>query len=379
MIRVGIVIEDLDRTGAPWSYAHQLAAKLGDHDDVIPVLFSRRGDTTRLPESLIHVRQPDRSLPLWPDRVVPVALDSVASDHDLDLFHFNRIPDLGHWQVWRTDTPVVATVHGTLHWERIPVACQPWNYRLRRRLFDRFGRFTLARSLAVSDYVEETLVRRAGFNSERVTSTHEAIDDVYFDRSPLPSTDDIPDSFLLHVSNAGPKKNLQTVLRAFACLVGDHDLSLIVAGRGWESKCRSLAVSLGIDHRVTFTGYISQERLLRLYDNTRCFVFPSYHETFGLPNVEAMARGAPVVTSDRFAIPEIVADAALKVADPGDPQAVATAIERVLTDERIRSRLVEAGPDRARLFQWDRHLDKVVGAYKSCRQSTTSDRRQYRK
>lgn len=367
-LTVAIVVEDLKESGAPWNYIKTLPEKLAEADGVQPVVVFRRGDTSRFGPGVETVQLPDRSFPTrWlPDRPLQARLAAVERRLDVDLFHLNEIPDVGHLAALEADAPVVATVHGTLHWETLPIPVQERSYRVRRRLFDRLGQYTLDHLLTVSDYVSRTMIDRAGYRPGQVTTTHEAIDDSFFS---LPASDgptDTPEQYLLHVSNAAPKKNVETLLAAFQRLRSSRpDFELLVAGDRWHPQGPRLAAEHGVADRVQFLGYVAQERLVRLYDGAACFVYPSYHETFGLPNVEAMARGAPVVTSDAHAIPEIVEDAAVTVGDSGNPAALADAIEPILDDASLRDRLGVRGRERAQAFTWATHRGRVIEAYQS--------------
>ncbi|WP_324665341.1 glycosyltransferase family 4 protein [Haloarcula sediminis] len=365
-LTVGIVIADLDAGGAPWNYIKNLPIEFADDDRVTPVVVYRRGDPDQFDAHVDTIKLPDKSYPTsWlPERPFPIRVRSVEKRRDIDLFHLNAIPDLGHWFALESTAPVIATVHGTLHWENLPIEVQTWSYRLRRRWFDRLGRFSLDRLLTVSDYVRETMVERAGYRPEQVMTTYEAIDNCFFSLPPSDGLVDAPDEYLLHVSNAAQKKNIQTLLGALKRL---HDagrsLELVVAGDRWESTGPELVEKYGLAEDVHFAGYVSQERLVHLYDEALCFVYPSYHETFGLPNVEAMARGTPVVTTAAYAIPEIVGNAAITVENPHDMAALADAIRTVIDDTSLQRRLIDNGLQRAQRFRWDTHCDHLVKTY----------------
>lgn len=367
-LTVGIVIEDLEAGGAPWNYIKAVPGALAEQESVTPVVVYRRGDSSRFGAAVDTVKLPDRSYPTpWlPDRPFPARLAAVEPLREFDIFHLNTIPDIGHCFAFEVDTPVVSTVHGTLHWETPPIPLEDRWYRVRRRWFDRLGRYTLDRLLAVSEYVRDTMVENAGYRLEQVTTTHEAIDDSFFSVAPSDGLDSMPDPFLLHVSNAAPKKNMDTLLAALSILRREGvDIDLVVAGDRWQSTGPSLAAAHGVADHVHFLGYVTQEHLVHLYDKAQCFVYPSYHETFGLPNVEAMARGTPVVTTSAYAIPEIVADGALTIEDPSDAAELATGIRAVLDDAALRRRLSSAGKRRAENFRWTNHSDRLVATYRS--------------
>jgi glycosyltransferase involved in cell wall biosynthesis len=174
------------------------------------------------------------------------------------------------------------------------------------------------------------------------------------DRDALEAELGVGERYVLTVGTLEPRKNLVTVLRAFrrvADAVPDVDL-VITGGRGWRNDAfESELGGAGAARRVRLTGFVSDERLVDLYAGAACFVFPSLAEGFGLPPLEAMACGAPVIVSDRTALPEVVGDAALLV-DPRDPAALAAQIVRVLDDSQLATGLREAGLERAHGFTW---------------------------
>lgn len=348
-------------------YARDLVQHLAKSRTVTPVVIYCRGDAESIPADVSGVKCADRPLPtnFFSNRPIPPRLGPIAAEHDIDLFHYNTIPDISLLSAWSISTPVVATAHGTLHWEGHPVESLPPTYRVRRRGFDRLSKYCLSHVFTVSGYVKQVLIKKARYAPEQLTTTYQAIDDRFFesDRRPLP--DKIPSEYLLHVSNAAPAKNGQTLLEAFELLQAEQSLKLVIAGRGWREQYSETASELGITDEVLFTGFVEPSELVALYDHATCFVFPSLRETFGRPNVEAMARGAPVVTSSTYGIPEIVGEAAVTVKNPLDTDELRKAIEHVLSDESAQRQQINRGHERAKQFSWDRHLDRVTTAYQS--------------
>lgn len=359
-MRVGIVLTDLDGTSAPWHYFATLIEKLHNDSDITPVGIYSRGSTDRFPDSLELVEEPDTLLPSW---------HQLAERHDIDLFHLNALPKFGLYPSARSPRPVVATCHGTgeLHdIEMLPRRMWPTRrHRYQRVIFDRLGKYSLDMVFTVSDYVRHVL-SSIGYDPDKMQTTYEAVDDAFYD---LPEQDRpriAPDQYILHASNNAPKKNLPTLLEALGNL--PEDLKLVITGRDWEPELAEAVQRLGLEDRVQFTGYIPQKQLIALHDHADCFVFPSLHESFGLPNVEAMARGTPLVTTDRAAIPEIVGDAALTVEDPLDPSALADAVSCLLDNQEKATELVDRGRRRAQRFAWERHIRTMETAYRAvCR------------
>lgn len=159
---------------------------------------------------------------------------------------------------------------------------------------------------------------------------------------------------LLNVAVKKVHKNQMRIVEALPSVrseVPDAELVLAGASTPYEQDLRARAEALGVADAVTFPGYVSDADLEGLYAAAAAFVFPSLNEGFGLPLLEAMARGLSVVTSDRSALPEVAGDAALLV-DPESSEQIAAATVRLLADAGLRARLVTAGVSRARSFSW---------------------------
>ena len=180
----------------------------------------------------------------------------------------------------------------------------------------------------------------------------------------------LPKRYVLAVGTLEPRKNLTTLLRAFARLregsAVDPAVGLVIAGaRGWlDDPIFEAVQSLGLERAVNFPGFVDDDDLPALYQGAELFVFPSLHEGFGLPLLEAMACGVPVVASNASALPEVAGGAALLV-DPHDAEALAQAIARVLGDEALRARLRDAGVARAAQFSWQTAARRTLDAYAS--------------
>lgn len=176
----------------------------------------------------------------------------------------------------------------------------------------------------------------------------------------------LPDGYLLSLGTREPGKNRMTLFRALTFLREDgHDIHLAVVGQtGWKvDEEQGLLVELGLQDRVHFTGYVPQADLPALYNGATAFVFPSLYEGFGLPVLEAMACGVPVITSNVSALPEVAGGAALLV-DPHDAEAIARAIARVIDEPALARLLARAGIERAAEFTWERCAAATLDAYR---------------
>lgn len=172
--------------------------------------------------------------------------------------------------------------------------------------------------------------------------------------------------FVLYVGTLEPGKNVTRIVRAFDA-IADHfpDHLLVLAGdRGWlyESVFKAMDEAVHSD-RIKYIGHVSDNEAVALFNLADLFVFPSLYEGFGLPPLEAMACGCPVVTSNRSSIPEVVGDAAMQV-NPESEEELAAAMARVLENDSLRLEMSEAGLKRAAQFSWDRCAEETLEVYR---------------
>lgn len=227
--------------------------------------------------------------------------------------------------------------------------------------------------IAVSESTKNDLVRLLGVPPEKITVVYEAADPVY---RPIPREEawaslrskyPLPEEFILFVGTIEPRKNIGTLLRAYRRLRNDYKLTagLVLAGSvGWLSdQVFEDVEQLGLKDHVTFLGRVENGNLVYLYNVARCLAHPAYYEGFGLTPLEAMACGTPVAASNVSAVPEVVGDAALLV-DPNSDEALAVALQRLLTDESLRTSLRDKGLARARTFSWERAAEHTLAVYR---------------
>ncbi len=257
----------------------------------------------------------------------------------------------------RTQLPFARTVVATVHdlaFRAMPETVAPETLaEFERNLGPSLYRSE--RIVAVSEATAGDVVQCLGVPRRRVHTVHEGIDPA-FSGDPGEPPDGVPERYLLFVSTLEPRKNVANVLRAFRLVVEwGYPGSLVLVGRwGWrtESIRRELDVS-PVRDRILHLDYVEQEALPALYANAEALLFPSLLEGFGLPLLEAMACGTPVVTAGRSAMPEVAGSAAVYV-DPESPHGIATGVLALVRDPEHRRRLGEAGRVRAALFRWDR-------------------------
>ena len=242
----------------------------------------------------------------------------------------------------------------------------------------RYNARTATRVLADSDATRKDLLRYYGIPAERIVVVYPGRDETL---TPVkdPQTLNAVHAryglnapYFLYVGTLHPRKNLVRLVNAFADLAsakratsestdGRANTKLVLAGqKGWlYEEIFAQVRRLGLENRVMFTGYVPDADLPGLLSGALAFVFPSLYEGFGLPVLEAMACGTPVICSNVSSLPEVGGDAALQI-DPLDTEALAEAMHQVLTDEGLRTMLVERGHEQVQRFSWQRCASQVL-------------------
>ncbi len=221
---------------------------------------------------------------------------------------------------------------------------------------------------AISHFVANEVVEKLDFEPERVHA-------IPLGFEPGPPGDPARgqslaggDNYLIAIGTIEPRKDYPGLLRTLATLRKSRhpDLRLVVIGAdGWGVDAFvSELEHLGLDDAVKRTGFVSEQDKADMLAGARCLVYPSLYEGFGLPPLEAMAAGVPVVTTAAGAIPEVVGDAAL-VVEVGDVEAMAQAIDRLIEDSELGADLAQLGRNRVALFDWDQTVAQLVELYRA--------------
>ncbi|NJO83116.1 MAG: glycosyltransferase family 4 protein [Blastochloris sp.] len=266
-------------------------------------------------------------------------------------------------------TRTVVTVHD-LGYLRFPEA-HTRVQRLYLRLSTLWSARVATHIIAISSATRADLVRMTGVSPEKITVVHHGLSPRFRpveDRALVDAALEryrITTPYFLYVGTIQPRKNLERLIESFARLDISHaqhhlqspisNLQLVLAGkRGWLSESIVQRVAeLGITDRVRFTGYVDDADLPALLSGACAFVFPSLYEGFGMPVLEAMACGAPVLTANTSSLPEVAGDAALLI-DPENTDAMTDGLARLLEDASLRADLRARGLARAAQFTWDR-------------------------
>jgi glycosyltransferase involved in cell wall biosynthesis len=171
--------------------------------------------------------------------------------------------------------------------------------------------------------------------------------------------------FILYTGTLEPRKNLPALIKAFSVIkLKHHHYKLVIAGmKGWKYQgIFDQVTALDLEKDVVFTGYVPDEDLPALYNAAEVFVYPSFYEGFGLPPLEAMACGCPVITSNTSSLPEVVGNAGIMI-DPNDHDELVQAIDSVLSDLTLKEKLRELGQERAKEFSWEKCATETWSVY----------------
>ncbi len=243
----------------------------------------------------------------------------------------------------------------------------PWPQRLYLDLSTRWNARVAAHILADSEATRSDLIAHYATPPDKITVAYPGRDETLAPvRDPaeikaVKARYDIAGDYFLYVGTLQPRKNLSRIVTAFAAL--ESETTLVLAGkRGWLYDDLFTQVRrMGLERRVRFPGYISDEDKVTLMSGALAFVFPSLYEGFGLPVIEAQSCGCPVITSTTSSLPEVAGDAALLV-DPGDVAAIATAMRHIVVDPILREDLMARGFVNARRFSWRACAQSVLDA-----------------
>jgi glycosyltransferase involved in cell wall biosynthesis len=361
--------------------AHSVGTKLGGNESYASNLIEALAQidslnqyslyvTTREAYERFHQRWPNftvkETLPHTPLIRIPLILSAELRKHPVDVLHvqFTAPPFC--------PCPVIVSIHD-LSFEHLP---HTFNRRSRTqlRLTVRHSAKRAARILSLSEHTRRDIMDTYGIEAARVSSIPLAApaylvrveDDRELQR--VRHSYGIGNYYILSVGSIQPRKNLARLIRAYASLRVKYPARelpklVLVGKRAWlyDDTLRALEeTSLGSS--VILTGYVPESDLSALYSGALCFVYPSYFEGFGLPPLEAMKCGTPVIVGNTTSLPEVVGDAALSV-DPFDVEALAAAIERLINDSALRSQLSVKGQARARMFDWCETARRTLAVY----------------
>jgi len=327
------------------------------------------------------------SVPLnTPDNTVKGSIQfrTIVQRLGCDLVHVPHI----YWLPRVLPCPYVLTVHDLL--EHMYGARGASSFR--RRLHYHLTRRVLAgaaRVIAVSQFTKSEIQKLFGIPGGRIEVVYNAIDERFLqghttdtDRQLIVQRYQVTYPFILYAGAIRPHKNVVRIIEAFSTLKSElakeqrlENLKLIIIGDDLSShpRLRRTVISSGVQHDVRFLGFVPIEVLRIFYDVAKVFVFPSLYEGFGLPPLEAMAHGTPVVTSNTSSLPEVVGNAALMV-NPENVFEIRRALQQALLDVEVRAQMKQRGCEQAQHFSWTTSVSRILEIYREVAGQSTLTR-----
>lgn len=304
----------------------------------------------------------------------PILFERCLMKSKLDILHLNWIPHIRPF-IFSLPFKKVVTLHGDLSFVlpcfasvKSKIIKNIWKLYFRLGLLDRINFY-----IAVSTSVAQTFKKELNIPNKKIGVIYPGIAEYFKLRddslNKIKRRFGISSPFILNVNNFSPIKNLPTLVKALYLVKKFNPkfsyLKLVIVGKGWEnSKIMKQISKYGLQDDVKILGEIKPENLPLLYSAAKVYVNPSLHETFGFSNLEAMACGCPVISSRRFAIPEVVREAAILLDNPADPEELANKILILLKNKKLREELREKGFKQAKKFSWEKCAKETLLVYK---------------
>ncbi len=262
----------------------------------------------------------------------------VTTTHDLTMLRYTRPGKLSAWLHY-----LRMLLYRFMFW---------WNHRKSKKI------------IVPSKFVAEDLAKLQPFTRNKIMMIYEASEPpIQTKAKPLKG---VRSPFIFHVGSPFPHKNIDRLVKAFEQLkVSYPDLQLVLPGKKeyYFHQLESRIKSSSVAKDIRMPGYISDAELKWLYQNTECYVLPSLSEGFGLPGLEAMAHGCPLVSSDATCLPEIYGDAA-HYFDPTNITDIQTKLAEVINDKSLRTKLVKNGAARLKKYSWQKMAEETLAVYK---------------
>ena len=372
-LRVGINATALlsPRTGIG-QYVYHLGRECIEADDVSPSFFYGTWKTQLRTQPLANIdtiKTYIKNVVPWSyeikNRIFQAQFSAGLLRHPLDVYHEPN------YLAFRFSGPSVITVHD-LSWIRHPETHPKQRLAAMSRHFPR----SLERAAAIltdCSFVKKELVEMFGLKPERVTPVLLGVSPDFFPRDPsecnvfLDEHGLVYGQYVLSVGTLEPRKNIPALIDAYSMLPAElqqHYPLILVGMRGWLSSNLEARMKPLVERGVIKPlGYVADEMMPLVYSGAAAFVFPSLYEGFGLPPLEAMACGVPVISSESSSLPEVVGDAGVLV-DPLNVDALAESLRRVLEDRAFTEMLAQQGVRRAAGFSWKKTAAETIAVYR---------------
>lgn len=321
--------------------------------------------------TLIHYEKNDRVIYKGQKELIiprnPFKASKIIKRQNFDILHYSPLTIMA--PRWGIKAKKVATIHGA------EPDLVPEYYTLIKRLHSKFIMPVYARVMdhifTVSETSKTYFVKKRYNRSENISITSNAVTDAF---KPIPGVELLPanikyktgDKYIFHISKCSHRKNPEGIIKGFKIFSEKYpEYRLVLAGSGWDSNnVKELLSEQGVLDRAIFPGFVSEQDVVELLNRATMFLFPSYAEGFGIPNIEAMSCGCPAITTGVFALPEIVKDAALLINSPEDYTDLANKMIELIENPTLREDLIERGYKRCKDFSWKESAKHILTTYK---------------
>lgn len=360
------------RTGVGW-YTFEIIKRLVEQESGIEYsgFYFNFLNRNQLPEELsnvtskvcklMHYRVYQR---IW--NYVPISYSSIFG-RKADIYHFfNYLVPPG------VKGKVIVTIYDMV-FKRFPGTMSNANFKaLENNLLKSADRADII--ITISENSKNEIVQYLGIDPAKIQIVSPGVDVARYkedisvsQKEAVKRKYNLPDEYILYLGTLEPRKNVESIIDSFFCLRESYnkDIKLVIAGKkGWGFDTIFQRVeSYGLQECVDFIGYVEEVDKPAIYNMAEVFMFPSLYEGFGMPVIEAMAAGVPVITSNNSSLPEAAGDAA-KLLDPMDTEAMAAELYNILTNSSMRDEMIKKGLEQSSRFTWENSIEQLVNIYK---------------
>lgn len=364
----------IDGRAAKWyrgtgigTYTYQLISSLNDIDKINEyMLFMPESTNCNISFNrnfqIKNITEGNKSS-FWDEVNIP----NILMDRDIELYH---VPQNGVGLPKDKHCPFVITLHDVIPYKMPETVGETF-----LRIFNEDMPNIVSKCdgiITVSEFSKEDIAKAFNFPKEKIFVTHLAAEEIYrpLDKKEcsdlIKSRYGIDGDYILYVGGFSPRKNILGLIEAFSKLITKYkkDIKLVIAGKQGKSYAiyKKKTQDLGIEDRVLFPGFIEVDHLPQLYNAAKLLAYPSFYEGFGLPPVEAMACGTPVITSNVTSIPEVLGDSAIFI-NPNDVDALCNSMYQVLSNEELTESLILKGLVRSSELSWNKTAKNTLLAY----------------
>ncbi|MCX6186058.1 MAG: glycosyltransferase family 1 protein [Bacteroidetes bacterium] len=312
------------------------------------------------------IKIPSTPYPYWEQVLLP----EYANKNNIDILHCtsNTAP-------LKLNSKLVLTLHDIIYLEKLNFT-KGTPYQIAGNFYRRWNVPKVVKKaskiITVSDFEKHAIQSHFGYNNEKVNTIYNGVGKHFtriVDKTVLDNIKrkySLPDKYIFYLGNTDPKKNVAGVLKALSILKKKANLHckllMLDIDRNFLQQQLNNINDLSLMDDLVFCGYVPNHDLPAIYSQADAFLYPSLRESFGIPILEAMACGVPVITSNTSSMPEIANDAAL-YCNPFDPESIASSINQLVSDNQLKLDLIEKGLNRVNLFSWENNAKQTMDIY----------------